>query len=788
MPGLSWIKSRLRNGMIASIALPLLIASALAATLLGGEARLLSQSIALNGKIGLIGELSALVHEQQKERGATSVFLSSGGTTYQKELAAQRKLTDQAADVLLTSLAETPTGRWADLAEGRREILATLRNRNAHRGAIDAQTVSLGEGLGHYTRHNAKMLSLITQMGAVSGNPKLTIKLMALEALLSAKEFAGIERAVGSGGFASGTFSYERALRMRDMISRQETGLLRLGSIGTETAIAMLDQVNALPGAQILPRYREIAFNAFASGDLQGVSANDFFAATTERIEGFKRIDDHMVAEIEETASTNSAASLTSIIVIAAAIVSAFLCAILLTRYCIRNMLKSVRAISNAGDRLAKGDKDATLPTDSPAELGRIVWSINFFRKSVTESQAREAEITAQRQQAEAEAHAEQEKARQAEQARAKQDAQAAREEQRQTEASAAEMSKVVAACATGDFTQRLSLDDKQGTLREMSDGINRISEVVEGSLTEVRRALSHLAQGDLTYRMDDQFDGIFAEIAEAMIEATRNMHSTIGKVVYSADNVTSSAMDISSTTDQLAKRSEHNAAMLAQTAEAIGTVSAVIATSAENAQTAKVDVAKVSSKAGEGTVLAENTMHAMQEVKSSSDAITRILGVIDEIAFQTNLLALNAGVEAARAGEAGRGFAVVAAEVRALALRSSDSSREITSLIDTATQSIGRGVDMVDQTVGALTGIADDLQGVEQQIEQIASAFQETNRSVSDVSGSTSELEQNTKDTAAMLEEANAAVQSLDDEARALRSEVGAFRLEGESGGQAAA
>ena len=226
---------------------------------------------------------------------------------------------------------------------------------------------------------------------------------------------------------------------------------------------------------------------------------------------------------------------------------------------------------------------------------------------------------------------------------------------------------------------------------------------------------------------------------------------------------------------------------MLQQTAQSISEISKAMGTAAEAAHAAKTEVGEVSQKARKGTSIAENTMHAMQEIQASSEGISKIMGVIDEIAFQTNLLALNAGVEAARAGDAGRGFAVVASEVRALAQRSSDSSREINSLIEGATQSISRGVEMVDNTVGSLTGIASDLQDVESQIEQVATSFQETRRIVGEVSSSTSELDKTTQETAAMLEEANAAVQLLDNEARSLTADVSAFRLQDEGAQDAA-
>ncbi|MDJ0640204.1 MAG: methyl-accepting chemotaxis protein [Paracoccaceae bacterium] len=784
----TWVNSRLRNGMIASISLPLLIATALAVSFLGKELRTISQSQSLASKAELIAQFSTLIHEQQKERGATSVFLSSNGQEFGTQLRAQRNRTDVAAASMLAVLKETRITDGAALARELDTVESILTGRQALRDAVDALQIPVGDALGHYTAHNASMLRAISLIGSISQDTETSVQVIALEAFLSAKEFAGIERAVGSGGFASGSISFTRAMRLRDLISRQDVGLARFRSLANAEDVARLDAVGELPGSKALPGLRQTAFDAVTSGDLQGVTASDYFAATTERIDGFKELDDHLVAQIKGLAQTQVNNAMMAIATVGGALVLAFGSALAVTLYCVRNMLRSVRDISNAGDRLARGENDVVLPDDSPAELGRIVWSINFFRESVNEAKEREAQSLAERQRAEAEARAEQERQQLAEKERAEREAEQAREEQRQTEACAEEISKVVAACATGDFSQRIQLSSKNGTLGEMADGINRISEVVESSLEEVRRALSSIAAGDLTYRTQhERFEGVFAEIMDAVSEATRNMADTIASVVTSADTVSTSAIEISQTTSDLATRSERNAAMLQQAAGSINDISNTIGSAAEAAQSAKQEVGDVSQKAREGTSIAENTMHAMQEIQTSSDGISKIMGVIDEIAFQTNLLALNAGVEAARAGEAGRGFAVVASEVRALAQRSSDSSREINTLIEAATQSISRGVEMVDNTVGSLTGIASDLQDVESQIEHVAASFQETRRIVGEVSSSTSELDKTTQETAAMLEEANAAVQLLDNEARSLTSDVSAFRLTSDDSKEAA-
>ena len=176
---------------------------------------------------------------------------------------------------------------------------------------------------------------------------------------------------------------------------------------------------------------------------------------------------------------------------------------------------------------------------------------------------------------------------------------------------------------------------------------------------------------------------------------------------------------------------------------------------------------------------MAAEAIEAMEEIKTSSKGIVKILSVIDEIAFQTNLLALNAGVEAARAGEAGRGFAVVATEVRALAQRSSEAGKEIAQLVEASAGNVQRGVDMVDKTAQSLSNVISGVQEIAGQIENITKSFEETRTTIVDVSRSTAALDQATRENVAMIDAAHQSVQSLDKEAQTLHNEVGTFRID---------
>jgi methyl-accepting chemotaxis protein len=167
-----------------------------------------------------------------------------------------------------------------------------------------------------------------------------------------------------------------------------------------------------------------------------------------------------------------------------------------------------------------------------------------------------------------------------------------------------------------------------------------------------------------------------------------------------------------------------------------------------------------------------------MGEIATSSSQISRIVGVIDDIAFQTNLLALNAGVEAARAGEAGRGFAVVASEVRALAQRSSEAAREIGDLIAASTRQVESGVTLVGEAGATLRRIAGSVNGISDHVADIASSAQEQSASLTEVNASMTQLDQVTQQNAAMFEETTAASQNLVTQADALSARMARFRV----------
>ncbi|MBV7409871.1 HAMP domain-containing protein [Maritimibacter sp. DP1N21-5] len=292
--------------------------------------------------------------------------------------------------------------------------------------------------------------------------------------------------------------------------------------------------------------------------------------------------------------------------------------------------------------------------------------------------------------------------------------------------------------------------------------------------------ALERLAEGDLMNRIEDKFAPDYEQLRDDFNRAADRMLDAMRGVIENANLITGEASEISAAADDLSARTEKQAATLEETAAAIDELTSSVRSAAAGAMNASEIVLKARENAEASGSIVQEAVLAMSEIEAGSVQVSKITGVIDDIAFQTNLLALNAGVEAARAGEAGRGFAVVASEVRALAQRSSDAAREINALISQSDSQVRRGVDLVGEAGEALKGIVASVSEISRHVASIATSANEQSVGLGEINAAMTQLDQVTQQNAAMFEETTAASHALTREAEALSTSMARFKTGG--------
>ena len=291
--------------------------------------------------------------------------------------------------------------------------------------------------------------------------------------------------------------------------------------------------------------------------------------------------------------------------------------------------------------------------------------------------------------------------------------------------------------------------------------------------------ALAELAQGNLTHRITAEFSAKTTGLRSDFNETTAKLQDTLNAVSVAASGILSGSSEISTSSDDLSRRTEQQAASLEETAAALDQITVNVANSSKRTDEARSVAVQANTSAAQSGKVVANAVDAMHKIEQSSNEISNIIGVIDEIAFQTNLLALNAGVEAARAGEAGKGFAVVAQEVRELAQRSAKAAKEIKDLIRNSSVEVQSGVKLVSETGEALKTIESYIVTINQHMDSIATSAREQSVGLAEVNTAVNQMDQVTQQNAAMVEESNAASATLAEEAGRLNQLISQFRLD---------
>ncbi|MEL7465451.1 MAG: methyl-accepting chemotaxis protein [Pseudomonadota bacterium] len=638
-----------------------------------------------------------LVHELQKERGFSAGYIASGGAQFADDLTRQRAASDRALAAMWSEL--------STLLDERPEAIADVRARldqlDEMRREVSAFALTVPEMAGFYTGAINLLIDVSRPVKVGTDQLEMVAFLTARALIGSAKEAAGLERAMGATGLGGGFAApvYDRYLRLNGA----QKALL------TEAAGALQDPdwTKALRRSEAylaIDAARAQIKAGVKDGDFGGLTAPRWFAISTDWIDHLRAEELKLVeaaalktAAIEETAQTTFItfafpASIFTILVLAFAVVT------------FERMIARIKSLIGVIETFTTGDFSVYVEgIDGKDELSRMANAIYHFKQDTVEMR------------------------RDAEQLRADQE---------------------------------------------------RIKAEQDSVVTAIRDGLRKLAEGDLTQQYGEAFPEEYEGLRFDFNAAVARLNSVLGDVADAMISIRSGSNALESSSTDLSNRAGRQADNVERTAEALRDVTSSVRAVAEGAEDMKRTTEAAKAMALDSDPVVKQAVDAMQEISGSSQQIAQIIGLIEDIAFQTNLLALNAGVEAARAGEAGRGFAVVAAEVRTLALRSSEAASEIKTLIEESAVHVDNGVGLVNNAGAALTSIVEQVSRISGLVSDMARGSMEQAAKLEDINASVTDVDGVTKETAAMVRETNGTCEVLNRNAAQLERLVDQFRL----------
>jgi methyl-accepting chemotaxis protein len=340
------------------------------------------------------------------------------------------------------------------------------------------------------------------------------------------------------------------------------------------------------------------------------------------------------------------------------------------------------------------------------------------------------------------------------------------------------ETTALASAATVGQLEARGDASRYHGVYGELVQGINATLDAVVRPINEALEVLGRIAERDLRARMRGQYEGDFARMATAINTTAATLDEAMEQVRLASEQVASAGQQIASGSQALAQGASEQAASIeeisASTQElrsGAGQMALAAREAQRGAETSRTQVAA-------GRERMNALSDAIDRIRASSEETAKIVRTIDEIAFQTNLLALNAAVEAARAGDAGRGFAVVAEEVRSLAIRSAEASRNTAALIEGSVAQTRAGVTLNQQVLEQLARIDTEATRVVAQVEAIAALGQAQADGVSQIAVAVDQLNAVTQQVAANAEESASASEELSGQSQMMAGMVGTFVL----------
>lgn len=816
---------RLKTKLMLIVAIPFFVSLMFGGTYIAEAYKTNYQMERISALVTLGTKMSALVHESQKERGMSAGYIGSKGKKFADKLPEQQKLFNQKLDELSSALAVFDSQYYsAELEELVKSAVAHIGKTDAIRARVKALDIPLGQALGHYTALNGMLIEVIEQMSKVSADARVTTEIVAFTNFLESKERAGIERAVLTNTFARDNFAKGFYKKFIELVTAQDVYIDMFLEFGTPERAEFYIQTMKDPSVAEVQRLRDIANDKADTGGF-GVEATYWFSTITKKINKLKEVENHLADELILLASEKANHAHTMLFIYLGLLVLSLLVISVLTVFVVKRINLSVASLKHGmehvisrgdfahqvsaegkdefaeisqhfnqftarlknmiGDSnsvlqsIAEGDFSQRIALDAAGDLARLKDGVNHSAQSVAFMMEELSKVMAAMNEGRFDA---------------KMDAKVPSRFSDQVhqalgniDATIQDINAVMTQMNRGQFSARVNATSK-GQLAELKDNINASMVSLNAAISEIKEVIQAQAAGNLTLKMNGKYQGELEDVKSAINQSNQALDAAIAASIVAANTVNEAASEVAEGATGLSQRVQEQAASIEQSSATMEQFSSGIKQNASNAQHESEIERVVERKTSEASEVMNKTIEAMNQIQESSQKIADIVTLIDGIAFQTNLLALNAAVEAARAGEHGRGFAVVAGEVRALAQKSADAAKDITSLINESVERINAGTKLASISGQAIDEITQSIEEVSQMSHEISKASSEQAKGIEQLHLTFQNIDQMTQQNAALVEETSAAAEAMQSQATDLHQRLAFFRTSSASVAQSPA